>query len=614
MTETALSAAENMIAKGWSPLPIPRGSKAPNIKGWNDLRYQSVAEVRRAFSENDNIGIILGRASNGLVDIDLDCVEARFLADAFLPYTGMVHGRESSPSSHRWYLTDKELASKRYQDRSGQTLVEIRSTGGQTVIPPSVHPSGEVLEWVEEGSPPEVRRLVLKRSVGQLAAATLLVRHWPDEGSRHDATMALAGGLLRAGWKVANTWNFILEVGRAAGDEEASRRKGDVLTTARRMKKGKPVQGWPTLAKYLTQEVVDDVREWLAIKIEDVADDDSGPSDEIRNRRDVGEAILAGIPDPEWVVEKLLYAGKVHWVTGDPGAGKTLLMLKFSLDVMNAGGKVILIDEEAGLEMTADRVTRLGADPAVLSTHFLYHEFPALTNDEDDLERLFREVAREKPRLIIFDSAADLLQQSGISEDDNGEVTAWIKEVVEPLAHEYNAAVVVIDHVTKNRDQPGKWARGAGAKKAKAKVAWHVEKIQEFSLNPPTMGLVRLKKTKDTLGRLPERHDFRIGAKGDGRTVVETALTVVPSNEPMELEDSRIDRRLYTYLSSFSGGEQDARTPKHLADELRVKTKMVREACEKMHRDGDLEKTETDHGYAAYYVTSARVFDFSVDT
>lgn len=617
---SALQAAEEAIERGWCPLPLPNGSKKPNVRDWTNLRYSSVSEVREAFSHEDNIGLILGKPSGGLVDIDLDTVEARMLADAFLPHTGMTHGREGSPSSHRWYVVDKELATKRFQDRSdsGATLVEIRSTGGQTVIPPSTHPSGEVLEWGEDAlRPSQVRRVVLKRSAALLASAALLTRHWPDQGARHDAVMALAGGLLRSGWKPGATWNFLLEIGRAAGDEEASHRKGDVSTTVRRIKAGKPVQGWPSLARLLGQEVVDDVRDWLQIKADDVSEegeDAETPLDEVRNKRDLGHAIRNGVPEPEWVIEKLLYAGKIHWMTGDPGSGKTLIMLKFGLDVVAAGGHVLHVDEEAGLEMTSDRLARMGADPDTLTERYHYHEFPGISDDDDDLERLFREVAKFRPRLVVFDSASDLLEQAGINEDENIPVTSWIKRVIEPLAHEYGAAVVVIDHTTKSREQGGKWARGAGAKKAKSKAMWHVEKVQEFSIDPPTMGLVRLKQTKDTLGRLPARHDLRIGAKPDGRTLIETALVVSPSNAPLEMEDATLDKRIVAYLSAVAALEEDALTPKQIADELKVKTSKVRTVIDELVDDGDLLTAETGAGYLSVYVSMAQVLDFSLDT
>ena len=60
-------------------------------------------------------------------------------------------------------------------------LVELRSTGGQTVIPPSVHPSGEEVQWTDDSDGTERPRAVdlatLRLSVRRLACATLAAKH-----------------------------------------------------------------------------------------------------------------------------------------------------------------------------------------------------------------------------------------------------------------------------------------------------------------------------------------------------------------------------------------------------------------------------------------------------
>ena len=68
--------------------------------------------------------------------------------------------------------------------------------GAQTVLPPSIHPSGEQVRWEDQRSPLEIDATELHRLVALIAAATLLARAWPVEGARHEASVALAGGLL----------------------------------------------------------------------------------------------------------------------------------------------------------------------------------------------------------------------------------------------------------------------------------------------------------------------------------------------------------------------------------------------------------------------------------
>ena len=72
------------------------------------------------------------------------------------------------------------------------------------MIPPSIHPSGESYRWEGtpwggEDGPAVVNGRVLATQVALLALGTVLLDGWPKQGSRHEAYLALAGGLLRQG-------------------------------------------------------------------------------------------------------------------------------------------------------------------------------------------------------------------------------------------------------------------------------------------------------------------------------------------------------------------------------------------------------------------------------
>src|SRR5262249_20789517 len=57
-------------------------------------------------NEPQNVGVLLGEPSGGLIDIDLDCREAVELAASLLPHTGAVFGRSSKRRSHHVYVAD----------------------------------------------------------------------------------------------------------------------------------------------------------------------------------------------------------------------------------------------------------------------------------------------------------------------------------------------------------------------------------------------------------------------------------------------------------------------------------------------------------------------------
>ena len=62
-----------------------------------------------AFPGHDqNIGVLLGSPSNGLLDIDLDCVESCLMAPTLLTPTACRFGRRGKPKSHMLYRVDGE--------------------------------------------------------------------------------------------------------------------------------------------------------------------------------------------------------------------------------------------------------------------------------------------------------------------------------------------------------------------------------------------------------------------------------------------------------------------------------------------------------------------------
>jgi len=269
MSNDILECARRYTRKGVCVVPIPYKQKGPRLNGWQKLRLKS-DDLPRYFPKSDmNIGCLCGEPSGGLIDVDCDCEEAVIAAHYFLPKTGLRHGRPGNRNSHYWYIAKKNLQDGRYTyedaptgkgkdkaKKKGATLIEIRSTGHQTVVPPSVHPSGERLQWEEDGEPAVVDGKELIRRVELVAAAALLARHWPGEGVRNDFSLALGGALLRHGFSVNEAKRFIRVAAYAAGDEEYLGRARNVESTANRLENDEPTTGLPTLKEMLQAEVV----------------------------------------------------------------------------------------------------------------------------------------------------------------------------------------------------------------------------------------------------------------------------------------------------------------------------------------------------------------------
>ena len=261
-----LKVARKYTSWRWRVVPIPPREKAPRLMKWQYLHLGKL-DLPEYFRKGNNIGVLLGKASDGLIDVDLDCDEAILLAPMFLPETSKVHGRKSKPESHYWYRVETSPKPEKFCDIDGTTLLELRSTGQQTVVPPSIHPSGERVHWEKKGKSGRVKVAKLQTAVKRLAAAVLLSRHWPATGSRNEAAMALAGVLLRDGWDESSAAEFISKVAFAANDEEWKERGDVAATTQRRLDRAGDATGIPRLSRLIDKKAIDLFLEWLKIKV-----------------------------------------------------------------------------------------------------------------------------------------------------------------------------------------------------------------------------------------------------------------------------------------------------------------------------------------------------------
>jgi Bifunctional DNA primase/polymerase, N-terminal len=214
LTVDALAIARDLLARGYNPVPVAVG-KHPTGKKWQHVVITE-ANVEQYFNGKAiNVGVQLGKASGGLRDVDLDCIEAVKLAPYFLPETNLIYGRASKRRSHWLYICSDEPELKgsiKLVDENKGCIVELRIGGGgkgaQSVWPGSIHTSGERYELDVDGKPASHTYAVIKAAVIKIAIATMMARHWPAK-TRHDAALTVGGFLARAGWDADTIDHFM---------------------------------------------------------------------------------------------------------------------------------------------------------------------------------------------------------------------------------------------------------------------------------------------------------------------------------------------------------------------------------------------------------------------
>lgn len=473
MSRTTREAAESYLGRGWAPIPVPFMKKGPTLEKWPDLRLTVSALPHYFDGAPQNIGVLLGEPSGGLIDVDLDSPESLILAPLFLPLTDCRFGRASTPESHWLYRAIAIPLTKRYQASDGSVLAEIRSTGCQTLFPPSVHPGGETIEFFKTGEPASIEQAHLLKATGKLAAAALLARHWPREGRRQEAALALAGGLLRSGWDEEAVTHFLGAVAIAAGDDEISKRVSAGDHTRKRLDSERSATGWPHLEAVIDCKVVRLVREWIGSR--DAAKVESSPP-KATDLLDLSSTVVSFEALRTLEIRERphylpwLAAGTLVMVHGARGVGKTMFQLSLAT-ALSTGTPflkwpvakpvgVLYVDGEMPLEELRKRIIQLVPHVPAAKLDFLASErfFGELERDLSltreelrDAVTRYLEKASETIQVVILDNISSLF--TGVDENDKQSwepINAWLIR----LRHR-GLAVILVHHSGKGGGQRG---------------------------------------------------------------------------------------------------------------------------------------------------------------
>lgn len=169
-------------------LELHSNSKRPVGNDWPN-QGQSADTV---LSRGNNIGLILG-VTSGLLDVDLDCCEAKSLADIILPMPMAAFDRGTTDSGHYLYKATTTGPRKSFTSADKSTLVELRGDGSQTMMPPSVHPNGVKISFTAlNGDADPVQYDELLKAVDLLAACSEIAKNW-QEGCRHELALSFSG-------------------------------------------------------------------------------------------------------------------------------------------------------------------------------------------------------------------------------------------------------------------------------------------------------------------------------------------------------------------------------------------------------------------------------------
>lgn len=156
------------------------------------------------------------------------------------------------------------------------------------------------------------------------------------------------------------------------------------------------------------------------------------------------ERLDLGMSELNRVLGGGLVPGTIVLLAGDPGIGKSTLLLQAAAYTARQGRGVLYISGEESAQQIKLRSARLGLDKA-----------PVLVWTETDMEMMAAEIENRKPDLVIVDSIQTV--HSGELDSVPGSVSQIREATVRlmALAKSSHTAVVIIGHVTKDGNIAG---------------------------------------------------------------------------------------------------------------------------------------------------------------
>ncbi len=420
-------------------VPVSADTKQPYHANWTQREFESTD-----FASNDSVGAKWGAPSNDLVDIDADSVEAGRLAKTKL-LKGPQYGSPKNPHGHTLVISPG-ARTKPFVSPLGDKpmLFEIRSTGAQSVLPPSSYKGGGYYEWRRQDDPLTIDPIELVRDVGELAAAALIATVW--SGARHKLAVALSGFLAKNGVNEERAHKLMTLVTIAARDDEPKDRLRAVEDTYRKYANGEDVRAnfIEELGEADSQLLIKTLVDWLQLARVQF--------------RILSEHEFLNRPPAKFVVDDFLVEGSLAAVVSPPDIGKTFLALDLSYSIaagcetflgkklFTYGPIVYVIGEGLGrfpYRVKAWRERRNESDP--LPTYWVTQ--PVDLVDEKAGLAFMRQVAPIKPKLIVFDTLSRCI--AGADENNQKDMSAAI-HMCDELRQRTGAIVLLLHHTRKD--------------------------------------------------------------------------------------------------------------------------------------------------------------------
>jgi DNA repair protein RadA/Sms len=224
-----------------------------------------------------------------------------------------------------------------------------------------------------------------------------------------------------------------------------------------------------------------------------------------------------GIGELDRVLGGGLVAGSVVLIGGEPGVGKSTLVLQAAMEIAESGGRSLVVTAEESAQQVGLRADRLAARARALLPESKDH---VLLLADDDLDRVLAAADDMRPDLLVVDSIQTV---SSRQSDGGAGGPAQVRESAARLirfAKERQVPTVLVGHVTKDGSLAG------------PKLLEHMVDVVLSFEGDPDHGLRMLRSMKNRFGATHVVGMFEMAVDG---------LTEVADPSRVFLQDWRQD-------------------------------------------------------------------------
>lgn len=486
---TALDLFAGMAARGYALVPLCRPDcrcshpgKRPHVPGWQTTRFDAGELAAHFDAGRGNVGWRMGPqypdgagVSTFLVALDEDepgALERAAVELGALPDT--LTARSGGGGQHRIFAWPLGLPTPPNRVKTSSTGgipgVDVRAQGGQIVVPPSIHASGNAYEWTYGGpvaTLPETwaRALLPKAAPHETRPVTPAPAAPGNGGPLERARAAILSAPNGAQRDTLNREAYTLGGLVAAGRLDADAARETLLTAGDAMPSYDPSRPWKP-------DVVERIVEAALAEGYDAPLEAAGPTWTPPDAG-VGEPVAPGIrlvsgaaafepraPIPYVIQAFDLAPGPPAMIGGYGFSGKSLLALSMAFAVVTgrdlwdrfpvAQGSALFLDWEAHLPSQLERLERMARSVGVGADALRGLDFaplPSLWLDAPDKAATYDAMCKalDGRRLAVFDS----YRAAAPTLDENASESRWPLDLLTRVSEATGCVPLVIHHARK---------------------------------------------------------------------------------------------------------------------------------------------------------------------